>query len=468
MLFPTVTFAVFFVVVFVAYWLTRGRPPAWKWVLLGASWVFYAWWDWRFVFLLAGSITLNHLVAGAMARFGPRPWLAIGVVANMAVLGLFKYYNFFLATLVELTQRLGWSPPQAGLQVLLPIGISFFTFEAIAYLIEVGQGKVSRLRLLDLAVYMSFFPKLTSGPITRASEFAPQLAAPADRSIEASTALWLIARGLFKKMVLATYLADAVTSGVFAAPGQYAGLEVLIGMYAYTVEIYLDFSAYTDMAIGLALLLGYRLPENFDRPYARITVTAFWAHWHMTLTRWLRDFVFTPLVSRGRVTTERTMWSLFLVMVIIGIWHGAGWNFMVFGAIHGVVIALERLSRVRRRAAGRSPAPRHPVARAARWLLTFHVVVLGWVFFRAGSVAGALEVLGGLLSPGPVAISPMVPLIIVVTLAVQLLPMTATDRLRAWFATLRPAAQAAALGVVLLVVDALGPVGVPPFIYFRF
>lgn len=468
MLFPTVTFAVFFVGVFVAFWLTRDGTAAWKWVLLAAGWVFYAWWDWRFVFLLAGSITLNHLLATAITRHGARPWLAIGIVANVAVLGLFKYYNFFLATLVDLTQRLGWAPPRAGLQVLLPIGISFFTFEASSYLIEVAQGKVGRLRLLDLAVHLSFFPKLTSGPITRASEFAPQLEAPAEKTIEAPTALWLIARGLFKKMVLATYLADAVTAGVFSAPGQFSGPEVLIGIYAYTAEIYLDFSAYVDMAIGLALLLGFRLPENFDRPYAQLTVTSFWAHWHMTLTRWMRDFVFTPLVSRGRASHGRTMWSLFVVMMITGVWHGAGWTFVVFGAIHGVVMALERLSRVRRRARGRAPLPQTSVARAARWLLTFHVVALGWVFFRADSVGAALEMLRSLFTWGPMRFGLAVPLVILGTLVIQVLPADSTDRVRTWFATLRPVFQAVVLGVVLLLVDALGPVGVPPFIYFRF
>jgi len=469
MLFPTVTFAVFFTGVFVAFWLTRGKPGVWKWVLVAAGWVFYAWWDWRFVFLLAGSITVNHLVAGAIARYGSRPWLPIGVVANVGVLGFFKYYNFFLSTLVDLTQAFGWSPPRASLQVLLPIGISFFTFEAISYLIEVSQGKVGRLRLLDLAAYLSFFPKLTSGPITRASEFAPQLEAPAEKTIEASTAFWLIARGLFKKMVVAAYLADAVTSGVFAAPGQYSGLEVLVGVYAYTAEIYLDFSAYTDMAIGLALLLGFRLPENFDRPYTQLTVTAFWAHWHMTLTRWMRDFVFTPLVARGRATTGRTMWSLFLVMMITGVWHGAGWTFVVFGAIHGAVMALERLDRVRRRAAGRPPTPIHPVGRALRWLLTFHVVVLGWVFFRADSIGAASDVITRIFGGGAgLRFAPVVLLIIAATVATQFLPAGVTDRVRARFASLRPVYQAVVLGVFLLFVDALGPVGVPPFIYFRF
>jgi alginate O-acetyltransferase complex protein AlgI len=469
MLFPTVTFAIFFVAVFSAYWLARARPRIWKPVLLAASGVFYAWWDWRFVFLLAGSIVLNHLFAGAMGRWGPRPWLAAGVVANLAVLAFFKYYDFFLTSLFQLFLTLGWDTRPPLLALLVPIGISFFTFEAISYLIELKRGLVSRMSLLDLATYMSFFPKLTSGPITRPSEFAPQLEMPGQAELEGSTALWLIARGLFKKVVLASYLADAVTAGVFAAPGQYSGPEVLIGIYAYTVQIYLDFSAYTDMAIGLALLLGFRLPENFDHPYARLTVTTFWGHWHMSLTRWIRDFVFTPLILRGNRSTASTVRNLFLVMLLLGIWHGAGWTFVVFGVIHGVALAVERLHRVSRRSSGRAPLSPHPVARVIRWVVTFHVVALGWVFFGADSIASSMEILGRVIAPGPgQGVSPLVPIVVLAILAVQFAPADITGRLRSVFTSLRPVFQAVFLGVVLLVVDTLGPAGVPPFIYFRF
>jgi alginate O-acetyltransferase complex protein AlgI len=468
MLFPTPTFAVFFLLVFTAYWLTRSRPVLWKVVLLAAGWVFYAWWDWRLLFLLGGAIALNHSIAVAMGRWSPRVWLILGVAANLAVLGFFKYYNFFVTNLVSALQSLGWEPPRPALHVLVPIGISFFTFEAIAYLIEIRRGMVERMRLLDFAVYLSFFPKLASGPITRPSEFTPQMDLPRMGPTGPSTALWLIARGLFKKMVLATYLADAVTSGVFSAPGQYSGVEVLVGVYAFTAQIYLDFSAYTDMAIGLALLLGFRLPENFDRPYTRITVTTFWAHWHMTLTRWLRDFVFTPMASRSRQTTASTMRILFLVMLLIGVWHGAGWTFVVFGVIHGAALAVERLARVRRRSTGRPPVPVRPLGRIARWAVTFHVVALGWVFFRADSVASAFEILGRLVTPGGFErISPWVAVMVVASLGAQFVPGRLTARFKR-LTTLRPVLQAALLGVVLLLVDTLGPVGVSPFIYFRF
>lgn len=468
MLFPTPTFAVFFVVVFIAFWTTRSRARAWKVVLLAAGWVFYAWWDWRFVFLLVGSILFNHSIARVVAR--SRWWLVAGVVANLAVLGFFKYYNFFVTSLVSALQTLGWQPPTPALQVLVPIGISFFTFEAISYLVETRRGTVARIPLLDFAAYLSFFPKLISGPITRPSEFIPQMEDPTPKGpVEPSIALWLIARGLFKKMVVTTYLADAVTAGVFAFPGQYTGVEVLVGVYAFTAQVYLDFSAYTDMAIGLAMLLGFRLPENFDRPYTRLTVTTFWAHWHMSLTRWIRDFVFTPLATQSRGNTVGTMGVLFGVMVLVGVWHGAGWTFVLFGAVHGVALALERLIRVRRRSAGHPPMPTHPMARVVRWALTFNIVALGWVFFRADSVGTAFEILGRLTARGGLErVSPWVLVVVLATLAAQFLPEALTTWSRARFVSLRPVFQALALGVVLLLVDTLGPVGVPPFIYFRF
>jgi alginate O-acetyltransferase complex protein AlgI len=471
-LFPTITFATFFVATFVLVWATRPHRMVWRLVLISAGWVFYAWWDWRFVLLLSGLILANHLIARSMTAqpSRQRAWLAIGVTVNLTVLAVFKYFGFFVTSLLGLLDVLGVQPPVQLIHVILPIGISFLTFEAIAYLVELRQGVVTPLSLIDLATYLSFFPKLTSGPITRASEFAPQLAEPADSPlVEGAPAFWLIGRGLIKKLVIAGYLSEAVVTGVFTTPGHYSAMEVLIAIYAYTALIYIDFSAYTDMAIGLAMLLGFRLPENFNRPYSALTVTAFWSRWHMTLTRWIRDFLFRPLMLRSDRSPAAATRILILVMVLVGLWHGAGLTFLVWGGIHGVAMAAERLHRVSRRRRGLSPMAESVGGRLGRWALAFHVVAFAWVFFRADSIGSALEIFGRLGVPGPApAVTPLLVLTLVGVFGAQLMPAEFTLRLRSAFARARPVLQGALLGVVLLVVDVLAPAGVAPFIYFRF
>lgn len=471
-LFPTVTFAIFFMVVFAGAWILRPHRVAWRAFLLAAGWVFYAWWDYRFVALLAASITLNHLAARATLRWPARQRLVVtlGIVANLVLLGFFKYYGFFVESLERLADSIGFTSPVPFLEVILPVGISFFTFEAIAYLVEIRRGVVTPLPLLDLATYLSFFPKLTSGPITRASEFGPQLDAPADEAgIEVSRALWLVGRGLFKKVVIASYLGEALVDELFATPGQFSAGEALVGIYAYTAQIYVDFSGYTDMAIGLALLLGFRLPENFRSPYIATSMRDFWSRWHMTLTRWIRDFMFWPLAKRTGNRRYIAAVNMVLVMLLVGLWHGAGWTFIMWGGIHGVGLAVERLSRELRRARGIRRPRRSGWRLWVNRLVTFHVVALAWVFFRAHSLEAAFDVFARLGNFGPApAVTWVLVAVLVAVFGMQFLPDDWTDRAVASFARLRPAVQAAALGVALLVVDAFGPEGVPPFIYFRF
>lgn len=470
--FPTVTFAIFLVVVMIVSWLLRPHPRAWKWFLLGASWVFYGWWDWRFVLLLAGVIGATHLTASAMDawRARQRAWLAIGIVADLGVLAFFKYYGFFATSLLDVLRPLGLEPHIPLFEVLLPIGISFYVFESIAYLMELRRGIVDRLPLLDLATYLSFFPKILSGPITRPSEFEPQLTRPiAASELDASTAFWLLGRGLFKKMVIASYIAGAIADGVFTTPAQYSALEVLVGIYGYTAVIYVDFSAYTDMARGIAMLLGFTLPENFRSPYVATSVRDFWSRWHMTLTRWLRDFLFQPLVvsrSRGRVAR---LCNIVVVMLIAGLWHGAAWTFVLWGGIHGVAMASERLRRERRRVRGLRQVADIGWVGLRRRLITFNVVAFAWVFFRADSVAVAFDVLSRLGSWGPSpAVTPLLMVVLASVFAVQFFPETWSGRVLAGFRRIGPVLQTAALGGVLLIVNVLGPEGVPAFIYTRF
>ena len=480
MLFPTFAFGVFFVVVFVVNWLTRPHPTLWKPLMLGFSIFFYGWWSWRFVLLLAATIVINwvvgHLTAACLQGPGAhdvraaRRWVRIGVAANLGILGVFKYWDFFAVELSNLLESVGISGSLPILEYTLPVGISFYTFQAMSYIIDVGRGNVREMAPMDFAVYLSFFPQLVAGPIVRASEMAPQLAArPDPRYVPAAEAFGLILNGLFKKVVVSSFLASEIVDGVFADPAGHSGAEVVLAVYAYAVQIYADFSGYTDIAIGVALLLGFRFPQNFNAPYRALTLQDFWRRWHMTLSRWLRDYLYVPLGGNrgGRVATYR---NLMLVMLLGGLWHGSTWNFVIWGGIHGVVLAVERLVRERRERLGLGPILPAGIGEVVRWLVTFHVVCLAWVFFRSESLSASFEMLGAIANFDNYA-GTATPLVIAVTfgaLAFQFMPEGWTAQIRDGFADLSWLAQGAVVGLGLVAIDVLGPSGVAPFIYFQF
>jgi alginate O-acetyltransferase complex protein AlgI len=362
MLFPTFTFAIFFLLVFVGSWLLMPRQGLWKPFILIASVVFYGWWDWRFVFLLAFSALANQLFAKAIegvATAAARKWLLAATVAvNLGILGWFKYYGFFVTSAANTLHAFHLNADLPLLRIALPIGISFLTFRVLSYGIDVYRGTLRTSSMMDFAVYVAFFPYTLAGPIARAGEFLPQLAGPRDpRTIDTSRAFFLIFGGLVKKMLLADYLATHIVNGVFTTPGSYSSLETLIGIVAYSVEIYCDFSAYSDIAIGVSLLLGFELPDNFDAPYTAISVQDFWRRWHMTLSRWLRDYLYIPLGGNRKGQT-RTYVNLFLTLVLGGLWHGAGWTFVFWGALYGGALVVEhrridvRRARFKRRQRG--------------------------------------------------------------------------------------------------------------------
>lgn len=471
-LFPTPTFAAFFTAVLVGSWALGARPKAWRVLLLVAGGAFYGYASPRMVLLLGVSALGNWALAVGIARGGrwARWLMVLGVVGNLGVLGFYKYYDFFASSVGQALTSLGVGVRPPLMQVVLPIGISFITFAAIAYLVEVRRGVSPAAPLLDVAVWLSFFPTVTAGPITRPSEFMSQLPRPSEqRRVESGEAMWLIARGLAKKVVLASWLSSTITGSVFTTPSLHTAPELLLGVYAYAAQIYLDFSGYTDIARGCALLLGIRLPENFNAPYAASSIHDFWSRWHMTLSRWLRDFLFTPLAKRSRTRWWRSFAVPILVMLLAGLWHGAAWTFVAFGAVHGIALAYERWMRERRRAARR--VRRDTVlSRIGARLVAFHVVCLGWVFFASENLGQAGVLLRRLVTEWGVA--PEVPLLLVpVLLAVlvaQLLPARLTTSARAVFVSAGPVSQAAGLAVALMVVDALGPTGVAPFIYYRF
>ena len=472
MLFPTATFALFFLIVLPLSWLAMPKVHRWRPFMIGASYVFYAWWDWRFVFLLAGCTVWNHVMAlriyrsQAVARRKTLLWLALA--GNLAVLGYFKYYDFFVSSSDTLLSAIGLEAPVGLRSIVLPVGISFYTFMAISYIVDTYRGELVPTTFEKFAAYLSFFPHLVAGPIVRPGELIPQLDVPRNpRRVDTSRAFYLIATGLFKKVVIANFLAANIVDEVFGAPGQHSSLEILIAIYAYAVQIYADFSGYTDMAIGIALLLGFSFPQNFDSPYAARSLRDFWRRWHMTLSRWLRDYVYIPLGGsrRGFIITYR---NVILTMLIGGLWHGAGWTFVVWGGIHGTGLAVERWRKER---PGYVTPPDTRRRRFIERFVTFQIVCLAWVFFRADTFQAAADMLTGLFtgwgSPSPLVTSAVL-LAISVGIGSQYLPARFPYAVMDRFGRLPVAGQALVLALALTVTNAMGPEGMAPFIYFKF
>ncbi len=438
--------------------------------------------NWRFLFVLLGIVFVNAALARAtFAALGPSrartrtsAWIVRSAVAiNLCVLGYFKYTNFFLDFFLARLENLGLAVSRPVLTIVLPIAVSFFVFQAISYVVDVGRGTQAPVPQLDFAVYLTFFAHLVAGPIVRVSEFVPQLDAVADpRRVRSAEAFMLIVRGMVKKVVVSSYLAATVVDPVFALPGSHTRTEVALGILGYAIQIYADFSGYTDIAIGVALLVGIRLPQNFDAPYRALSFQDFWRRWHMTLSRWLRDYLYIPL-GGNRGTPLRTYVNLVLTMLLGGLWHGANGTFIIWGGIHGGALATER--RARQARAEREPIRSPPAAAPIlKWFLTFGVVCLAWVFFRAPSVGDAFAVLGALVGGGdgtqsiPTGSLVLAASLVAVSIASQFVPPAVPERASERFAQLQPVIQGLVLGLGLVAVDALGPEGVAPFIYFQF
>jgi alginate O-acetyltransferase complex protein AlgI len=470
MLFPTSGFLLFFLVVAAALATLATRFAAKKAVLVVASYYFYAQWDWRFCFLLAFSTTVSYLAGrliGATTQRDRRRFvLAVAITLHLGLLGVFKYLDFFVLSTNELARLLGLEHELPFLEILLPVGISFFTFHGISYVTDVYRGDAAVCRNpVDMALYMSFFPQLVAGPIVRAAYFLPQLARPSAEPIPIAPALLLILGGLFKKVVIANYLATGLVDPVFAAPTSYGAPDLLLAVYAYAVQIYCDFSDYTDMAIALAALAGFRFPANFNQPYRAERLREFWQRWHISLSTWLRDYLYKPLGGNrhGRLKTYR---NLMITMLLGGIWHGAGWKFVVWGALHGGGLAVERMI---------EPwLGRHSQSTAARVVATFivfHFVCLAWIFFRAEDfevarlyLAGfAASWTGGLQQAGPLMV-----MLIAIGMAGQFTSGAWFERAAGALARMPVWGIGATAGIVVAAINALGPVGVAPFIYFRF
>jgi alginate O-acetyltransferase complex protein AlgI len=481
--FPTAVFAVFFLAAFTLNWLLRPHALLWRATMVAVSLYFCAWVDVRFALLIVGSAVVNGVLATAAARAlergeptpASRRWVAAAVVIDVAVLGLFAYHGFFLDSVTDVLGAFGLSATAPTLGLLVPVGLSIVTLHAIGYVVDVGRGEVEPVAWGDLLLYLSFFPHLVAGPPVRVDELVPQFhERPDPRRVPATDAFVLVGVGLFKAVVVAGYLGAELVDPAFSDPGAASGWALAAALYAFAVQIYAGFSGLTDIAVGCALLLGIEYPRPFDAPYTALSVREFWDRWNTPVSHWLRDYVYVPL-GGNRHGTPATYRNLVLTMIAGALWYGAGWPFVVWGAVHGAYLVGERAVAARASGDPASLAPEGvPVTRPGavlRWALTFHLVVVAWVFYRADSVGTAFEVLGRIVTfaPGEVALVPALAIVLVVAaVAVQFVPPGLTLGLRARFTTLAPAAQVAVLALALTLVSAMGPDGALPYAYLPF
>jgi D-alanyl-lipoteichoic acid acyltransferase DltB (MBOAT superfamily) len=466
--FPTVSFVLFFPVVLILSWLLMSRPRIWKPFILASSYVFYSAADPRFCLLLAAVTLFNQAAAKLVFRWREdaqrtKQVIAVAVTVDLLVLGVFKYYGFFTQQIASLFESFGLGAPMPLLEFVLPVGISFFTFQAISYAVDVRRGLIEPAPLIDFALYLSFFPHLVAGPIVRAREFLPQLKTPRDPSqVAVGAGIVLVGLGLIKKVLIADTLARLVVDPAFGAPELYSAPDIAFASYAYAAQIYCDFSGYTDMAIGLALLMGFVFPQNFDHPYRSRSFQEFWRRWHITLSRYLRDFLYIPLGGNRGGEAKRAR-NLFLTMLLGGLWHGAAWTFVLWGALHGTGLVVERFLRVHL-------PERVSLPGWARWFIVFHLVVFGWILFRSPDLSVVAAFLGQLTDfHAPQLLSTVPVLLTVGVIATQLLPRAPMRALRLRFEALHPVTLGGGLAATILIVGAAIPSeAVPPFIYFQF
>jgi len=392
MLFDSPIFFVFLILVVAAYWLLPWRRQ--NVFLLLASYFFYGWWDWRFLCLMAASTVLDYLIALRMARTNDlsrrRGWMIFSLVFNLSLLGTFKYFNFFVDSFTEFLHAFGLQNASLPvLRILLPPGISFYTFQAIAYIVDVYKGKIEPSEsLLDYALFISLFPHLIAGPIQRPSHLLPQISAARRFDHEQFfDGVLLIISGLFRKCIIADNCALIANAAFGDRLGPPSFFIVLLGTYAFAWQIYGDFSGYSDIARGAAQLLGFHFPVNFRQPYLATNLREFWQRWHISLSNWIRDYVYLNLRFTYR--------NLVLTMLLCGLWHGANWTYVFWGGLHGAIMAGERLT-LRLRAAAMTIAHSGLFKTWMRRILFFHLLCLTWIFFRVGSISDAFTFLGGL------------------------------------------------------------------------
>lgn len=399
MLFNSLVFVAFISIVLLVY--PRLQRKEQNVFLLIASYIFYGYWDWRFNFLLFASTIIDFYVGqklfSAANQKQRKFWLLVSLTANLGILGFFKYFNFFIDSAAGVLSAIGFEPHLPVLRIILPVGISFYTFQTMSYTIDIYRGKLEPTNsFIDFALFVSFFPQLVAGPIERATHLLPQVSKPRHITHERIvTGINLVLLGYFKKIAIADTLAP-IAQNIFSDPASMSSGQLWTGVYAFAFQIYGDFSGYTDIARGVARILGFDLMENFNAPYLSRSITEFWRRWHISLSTWLRDYLYIPL-GGNRLGKGRTYVNLMITMFLGGLWHGAAWTFVFWGTAHGLYLAVHRMM-----LGERKPSLAWPhsmpgwAADIAKVFFTFHLVTLTWIFFRAPDFSTALKYFAGL------------------------------------------------------------------------
>lgn len=490
LIFTEASFWIFFTILLAGYSFVYKAKTSRSLYLLIFSLFFYYKSSGLYFFLLIFSTICDYLIGWQVAKsrveWKRKALVALSVAINLGVLGYFKYAYLFtdwvnqlLGTSLQVNNYVAqvWNAISGSSidtsSIILPVGISFYTFQTISYTVDVYRCKVKPVKnIIDFGFYVSFFPQLVAGPIVRAAEFIPQLYQKYSLTQrELGHAIFLILNGLIKKVIISDYISINFVDRIFDAPLSYSGIENLLATYGYALQIYCDFSGYTDMAIGLALMLGFKLPLNFNSPYKATSITDFWHRWHISLSSWLRDYLYIPL-GGNKKGSIRTYANLMVTMLLGGLWHGASIRFVVWGGIHGTMLALEKFF-------GKLiPLHRHhkpALLRFAGATITFHVVCLSWIFFRASSMSSAYDMLGQIFTrfggsqvvDVVMGYSPVM-LAMLVGFGTHWFPVTWKESIRGLFIKLPLAVKVAIAALVVIALLQVKSADVQPFIYFRF
>ena len=467
MSFNSSQFALFLPIVLLLFSAVYKQEKLRDGLLLIASYIFYMAWYWQYAGLIAMSTIVDYYVAQKMGRENRervRKLLMISsLVVNLGLLGLFKYFNFFVDTTTAALSHFGLNVQAAHLNVLLPVGISFYTFQTLSYTIDVYRRRLEpEKNLVKFAVFVSFFPQLVAGPIVRASDFLPQLHRdPVVTRQQFNNGLKLVFWGLFKKIVIADMLAHLAVDTIFSNPTAYSSWDLMMGLYAYTFQIYCDFSGYSDIAIGTAAMFGYILPQNFNRPYLSQNVREFWTRWHITLSTWLRDYLYISL-GGNRGSKLRVAFNLMVTMLLGGLWHGAALNFVIWGGYHGILLILARKSE-------KFTLNRPIYEKIYKQIMTFHFIVFSWLLFRVSDMHNFTDYLSGLSHLGfGTQLSPLFYLILGAAIVMHIIPRRLLEERIFNIFIRQPAFVQAGVYAGMLLLFLGVTLDAPSFIYFQF
>jgi D-alanyl-lipoteichoic acid acyltransferase DltB (MBOAT superfamily) len=496
MLFTRLHFWVFFTILLGLYIFIYRRKALRNAYLFVMSLIFYylsgGYFFTLLIFSTIADYTLGHLIYRSHSRLRKKLFVATSVVINLGVLSYFKYSYFFVNVLnrllgtdfhvVNLLAR--WSNQLANTgfdvsTIILPVGISFYTFQTISYTVDIYRGKIKPVNnIIDFGFYVSFFPQLVAGPIVRAAEFVPQLYQKFNLTRrEFGHALFLILAGLMKKMLISDYISINYVDRVFEAPLSYSGFENAMAVYGYSLQIYCDFSGYTDIAIGVAFLLGFRLPVNFNSPYKASNVTDFWRRWHISLSSWLRDYLYIPLGGNRKGELRRNI-NIMVTMLLGGLWHGAHLRFIIWGGIHGLALVLHKawgLAVKKIHKGWRPLRKKHPLSGFLSVFFTFHVVTAAWIFFRAQNMRKARQMISQIVHHFEAQLIPEMIVsykevfgIIVLGFILHWLPAGMKEKYRGWFIQTPLVVKILVVIAVFIIIYQVKSAAIQPFIYFKF